>query len=98
MAERWDDAFNQTCRLVLGRSLGPVSGYEEWLRSRIVHIKPVRSALGEGMAYLPTYSFFGYIPKSRIVSFNNMQMAAEKMIEPLDGMITLKGQNGGHPP
>ena len=89
MADQIDDAFAAACRAIFGRSLGPLSKYEDWLRSRIVHIRTVPSALGSGDVPLPDYAFFGFVPKSRAVAYSNSRLAEKLALPALPPDATL---------
>lgn len=89
MSDPIESAFEAASRMLLGRPFSPMEKFAPWLRQRVVHISDVPSAIGHDTAHLPDYSFFGYIPKSRIVAYSQMALAAEKKIDAVDENATL---------
>jgi hypothetical protein len=87
MADRLEEAFAATTKILFGKPLQQLDRYSAWLLERIAAIHLAQSAIGSGTAAIPEYSFFGYMPKSRVVSFEQAPTAAQKKIsEPADGV------------
>lgn len=81
-----EKAFETTTKALFGEPLTGLEDYSQWLQSRIPGGSVVKSVLGEGTAYLPDYSFFSRIPKSRIASIASIQEASGvKIPEPKEG-------------
>jgi hypothetical protein len=83
MNAKLEKAFETTTKALFGEALTGLKDYSSWLQSRIPGGSVVKSALGEGTAYLPAYSFFSRIPKSRIASIASIaEASAAKIGEP----------------
>ncbi|MEM2137458.1 MAG: hypothetical protein QW568_00020 [Candidatus Anstonellaceae archaeon] len=89
MADKVDEAFALTTKLLFGKPLSPLARYSEWMKSRVSGGKSTKSVLGDGTAFIPEYGFFRKIPEHLVVSFENLQTAAERKIESVEGDETI---------
>lgn len=60
----WDDA----CKIVLGRPQGDLSRFKEWLLKHNIKATPVKSVLGTGAIPAASYENLKALPKSRYVN------------------------------
>lgn len=88
MADRLDEAFAKTTKLLFGKALSPMERYGKWLGSRVPGGRRVKSCFGTGEAYLPDYGYFKKIPHSRVSSREDRAKAGKPLITGADG-ITL---------
>ncbi len=87
MVDKLEDAFAQTALLLFGKAISPMSKYSNWLGQRVPGGKNVKSCFGKGIAYLPDYGFFKKMPHDRLVSFEDLPIAAGKTIKmPQNGL------------
>ena len=90
-AEKFDmkpiqEAFDLTCKVVLGRPVGALERYEKFLSAQTKPIAPVRTPFGD-TAYFTDIIFYSQIPKSRMVNFEEAKMLLNKTarLPPEDG-------------
>ncbi len=74
-------AFDKTCSLLFGKSLGPLADYEEWLSKRIPKGKNCKSAIGNKQIYLADYSIFGKIPDYAVAGADSIPILSKKHLE-----------------
>ena len=75
----WDD----TCKLVLGREIGDLARYKDWLVRHNISIRAVQSALGSGGIQAGSYENLKALPDNRYVNIDEMRQLAS--ILKLDG-------------
>ncbi|MCX6777649.1 MAG: hypothetical protein NT157_02080 [Candidatus Micrarchaeota archaeon] len=79
MADKLEEAFGITTKLLFGKQLEPLAKYDDWLKRRVPSGGVVKSAIGSGSVYLPDYGFFRKIPVERAVSIEESERASQKM-------------------
>ena len=84
--DKLEGAFSATTKMLFGKSLTPISKYEDWLRQRVPSGQRVGSCFGTGQAYLPNYGFFSKIPRSRIASLEDLTKASQPLIKSAEGI------------
>lgn len=89
MPDKIAETFALTTKLLFGKPLPALSKHAEWLTSRLPPAETVNSVMGKGSTYLPDYGFFKRIPRERVVSFENLQAAAEKRMAVIGEAETL---------
>lgn len=79
-----EDAWRGTCRIVLGREIGPLRGYGEFLSERINPVIRVKTAYGNE-TYSSDIFFYKYLPKERIVNLDEAEEIAKQHLAFEDG-------------
>jgi hypothetical protein len=69
-------AFDTPCRLVLGKELGSLQGFKEWLVRHNVRIRRVESALGSGEIQAASYENLLALPNNRYVNIDEAKALA----------------------
>lgn len=62
----WDD----TCRIVLGKGIGEIARYKEWLLRHNIRVRKVKSVLGSGEIPAPSYENLKALPDNRYVNID----------------------------
>jgi len=89
MADKLEEAFATTTKLLFGKPLPGLGKYAKWLSKRIPPAKAVPSALGGGTVYVPEYGFFKVVPMKNMVSYSQQAEVSQKNIGELDGSETI---------
>ncbi|MCX6769943.1 MAG: hypothetical protein NT051_04670 [Candidatus Micrarchaeota archaeon] len=90
MADKLEEAFSNTTRLLFGKPLSPIAKYEKWLAQRVPSGRRVKSCLGTGQAYLPDYGYFRKMPHAKVASLEDIAKASQPLIKGPDS-ISLAG-------
>jgi len=83
-----EDAFGVATKVVLGKELGPIDGYAQFLSGRIDRIKKARSAFGNEF-YFSDYFLGRNFPQGRIITSQEADVLADRHIE-IEDNITLE--------
>lgn len=79
--EEINGLFSATSRIVLGKELGPIAGYEGWLTSHSAKVKLLKGAFGKPVLSAEGWLRFGEFPASRLVSQEEaLKLGEEKKI------------------
>ncbi len=97
MADKVEEAFAATTKLLFGKPLAPLSRYSEWIKQRVPPAKAVPSAFGSGTAYVPEYGFFRKVPLKNMVPYEEQAEAAKKNIGNIGGNETVASIAGKLP-
>lgn len=97
MADKVEEAFANTTKLLFGRPLSPLAKYSEWIKQRVPPAKAVPSAFGSKSAYVPEYGFFRKVPLRNIVPYEQHQEVGKKNIGNVNGNETLDSIAGKLP-
>ncbi|MCX6777926.1 MAG: hypothetical protein NT157_03495 [Candidatus Micrarchaeota archaeon] len=74
-----EKAWNDTCRVLFGEELGPLSKYEEWLRLYLLPTTNAKSASGKETNLTTT----NYLPSSTFASFDEVDFSKKYAPLPL---------------
>jgi len=87
----WDD----TCGIVLGKQLGPLSSSKEWLLRHNLRVRMVQSALGSGELPAASYENLRALPEGRYVNIDEAQPLARMLALTLKEAEALTLANAG---
>lgn len=76
--------FAKLTKLLLGKELGPVVDYEEWLNERMDVGRVGKSCLTGKRIYVPNYAIFRSLPEDRVVGLESLKEVAGKKVR-MDG-------------
>lgn len=97
MAEKIEESFAATTKLLFGKPLASIAKYADWLKQRVPPAKAVPSAFGNGAAYVPEYGFFRKVPLKNMVRYEQQPEAAKKNIGIVSGNETIASISGRLP-
>jgi len=66
MGKEIEKAWAATCRVLLGRELGALDGYEKWLMRDVPPTIKAKSALSDYMVYAPSFVYYDETKKQMI--------------------------------
>jgi hypothetical protein len=89
IADKIEEAFARTTKLLFGRPLSGPGRYAKWLSLRYPPAKAVPSALGGGTAYFPEYGFFKAVPMKNMVPYSQQAQVSQKNIGKITGAETI---------
>jgi hypothetical protein len=93
-----DEAWRSTCRIVLGKDIGPLQKYEKFLSERINPVKMVKTAYGNETCTSDMF-FYKYIPDDRTVNLEEAEEIAKQHLTFEDGKeVTLESVLGAISP
>ncbi|MEM4348331.1 MAG: hypothetical protein QXN37_02055 [Candidatus Anstonellaceae archaeon] len=79
-----DNGFEKTSRIILKRGLGPIKEYENWLMNNSQNIAKIKSAFGMEVSIPLSFAYFSFLPKDRIVSFDEMEKIGQQSLSQQD--------------
>lgn len=83
MADAIEEAFASATGVLLGKQMRPFAKYSKWAGKRIPPMRRAKSAVGEGMADIPDYAFYSFVPVGRVANFDMAEkLSAMSIAEP----------------
>jgi len=79
-----DDAWRTTCKILLGKDIGPLQKYEKFLTQRVNKIRKVKTVFGSDIVNSDMF-FYKNVPEERMVNFDEAVEIAKQHVTFEDG-------------